>query len=615
MYDDVKKIAGLYIRVSTEDQAREGFSLPEQEKRLRAMCEYKGYEVYKIYKDAGISAKTGNHRPAFEELLQDIKDGKCNTIVVLKLDRLTRSVYDWENILKFLEENKAYLDCANDDINTTNANGKMISRILTSVSQQEIERTSERTKIGLAGAIKDGHIPCRTPLGYKRVEKKLVVNESTKGVIVRMFELYHKGKSFQTIANIYNEEKVLGKTNWCDSTIETMLKNEIYKGDFVHSKKGEKPTYYSNVAPAIIERNLWEECQVQKKKNARSYKRCLTYLYLQKLRCPKCGRILGGKATTKKNGTSYYYYYCNECQITIKENQLTDSINSIINELYEYDKVVNQTLLPMIKTKLNNPKEELSKELYVQNQKLERIRKAYVGGSFTLQEYDLEREVVETAIQELEHRIKECDICEELQFTPEDILIKRDIDYINKILYPKEYQERVSSWNELSRDEQAEYLMNWIENIELTYDESNVKVKKINFRNSFFEDLCSLYSKGYLDVSRNATDEDNNKIKIRYSEYLPMETVTENLLRLRQFYNVGFYESVYYYENQMIKFEYVDGRQIVRCFPVNEDISKMGIIYIDKNVKTQLSDKENVFEYIPSNETDKNYIMKPIVIN
>ena len=158
-----KKIAGLYIRVSTEDQAREGFSLPEQEKRLRAMCEYKGYEIYKVYKDAGISAKTGNKRPAFEELLQDIKDKKCNTIVVLKLDRLTRSVYDWENIIKFLEENNAYLDCANDDINTTNANGKMISRILMSVSQQEIERTSERTKVGLYGAIKAGHIPARAP--------------------------------------------------------------------------------------------------------------------------------------------------------------------------------------------------------------------------------------------------------------------------------------------------------------------------------------------------------------------------------------------------------------------------------------------------------------------
>ena len=101
-----KKVAGIYIRVSTEDQAREGFSLPEQEKRLRAMCEYKGYEIYKIYQDAGISAKTGNIRPAFEELLQDIREKKCNTIVVLKLDRLTRSVFDWEKIIKLFLKSK-----------------------------------------------------------------------------------------------------------------------------------------------------------------------------------------------------------------------------------------------------------------------------------------------------------------------------------------------------------------------------------------------------------------------------------------------------------------------------------------------------------------------------
>src|SRR5574344_797763 len=98
MYVD-KKIAGNYIRVSNEDQAREGFSIPEQEKRLRAMCEYKSYSIYKVYEDAGISAKKGNKRPAFDELLQDIKDKKINTIVVLKLDRLTCSVLDWEKIL------------------------------------------------------------------------------------------------------------------------------------------------------------------------------------------------------------------------------------------------------------------------------------------------------------------------------------------------------------------------------------------------------------------------------------------------------------------------------------------------------------------------------------
>ena len=261
--NEEKKVAGLYIRVSTEDQAREGFSLPEQEKRLRAMCEYKNYEVYDVYEERGISAKTGNYRPEFERLLQDIKDRKVNTIVVLKLDRLTRSVYDWENILKFLEENDAYLDCANDDINTTNANGKMISRILTSVSQQEIERTSERTKVGLSGAIKEGHIPARAPLGYKHIDKKLVPDPLTKDIVIRIYNLYFEGKSYYNIATIFNEEQVLGKTNWKDTGILRIISNEVYKGDYVHGKRTNHPTYYKDVIEPIISKEMWENCQVQ----------------------------------------------------------------------------------------------------------------------------------------------------------------------------------------------------------------------------------------------------------------------------------------------------------------------------------------------------------------
>ena len=300
-----RKVAGLYIRVSTEDQAREGFSLPEQEKRLRALCEFKGYDIYKLYKDAGISAKTGNTRPAFEELLQDIREKKCNTIVVLKLDRLTRSVYDMEFIMKFLEENNAYLDCANDDINTTSANGRMVARLLTTVSQNEIERTSERTKFGMAGAIKEGHIPHKAPFGYKHVDKKLVPDEATKDQIIRIFNLYYQGNSYHTISNLYIKEKVFGKTNWCDGTILKIIENEIYKGDFVHGKRTKNPTHYEDVVEPIVSKELWEECQVQKKKNARNYKRDKEYLFLQKLKCPKCGRILGGNATRKKNGNIY----------------------------------------------------------------------------------------------------------------------------------------------------------------------------------------------------------------------------------------------------------------------------------------------------------------------
>ena len=88
--------------------------MPEQKERLESFCKFKGYEIIDYYQDAGISAKTGNHRPEFERLKNDIKAKKINTIVALKLDRITRSIYDWENLMTFLDENDAYLDCVND---------------------------------------------------------------------------------------------------------------------------------------------------------------------------------------------------------------------------------------------------------------------------------------------------------------------------------------------------------------------------------------------------------------------------------------------------------------------------------------------------------------------
>ena len=79
--NEEKEKCGLYMRVSTEDQAREGFSLPEQKERLESFCKFKGYEIIDYYEDAGISAKTGNYRPEFERLKNDIKAKKVNTIV------------------------------------------------------------------------------------------------------------------------------------------------------------------------------------------------------------------------------------------------------------------------------------------------------------------------------------------------------------------------------------------------------------------------------------------------------------------------------------------------------------------------------------------------------
>lgn len=591
-----------------------GFSLPEQKERLETFCKFKGYEIIDYYEDAGISAKTGNHRPDFERLKNDIKAKKINTIVALKLDRITRSIYDWENLITFLDENDAYLDCSNDEINTTTANGKMISRLLMSVSQNEIERTSERTKIGLAGAIKSGHIPHVAPLGYKHEDKRLVIDYATKDIVVRIYDLYYNGYSYQKISNLFNDEQVLGKTNWRDSTIVTILENEIYKGDFVHGKRTKHPTYYEDVVEPIISKEMWEDCQVQKKKNSRSFQRTLTYLYMQKLKCPKCNRILGGKATTKKNGKSYFYYYCNDCKIEFKEKVINDYFNQFISELVEYDSVVNQFFLPMIKQKFDEPKEQLEKEINEQKNKLERIKKAYINGVFELKEYTEEKKIVENAITELESKLETTDCTKELKFTPKDILLKRDIDFINKVKLEKEYQERTKMWKDYTRQEQAELIMKYVDDIELDMLGTEIIVKQINFRESICKPCQELYDNGYIETVKPMIF-GNVLGSVRFSNYLPEEEVGEIIMRLRQYYDVGYAEATYYVDKQMFYFNFAeDNSAIVRVFPL-EDYYKLdpdnkmetyefGIIYIREEDKFQMQEVDTAFNYIPDETND-----------
>ena len=591
-----------------------GFSLPEQKERLEAFCKFKGYEIIDYYQDAGISAKTGNHRPEFERLKDDIRAKKINTIISLKLDRITRSIYDWENLITFLDKNNAYLDCANDEINTTTANGKMVSRLLMSVSQNEIERTSERTKIGLAGAIKQGHIPHVAPLGYKHEDKKLVVDYSTKDIVIRIFDLYYNGCSYQKISNIFNEEKVLDKTNWRDSTIQTILENEIYKGDFVHGKRTKQPTYYKDVVEPIVSKEMWEDCQVQKKKNSKSYQRTLTYLYLQKIQCPKCNRILGGKATTKKNGKTYYYYYCNDCKVQFKENLITEFFNQFISELVEYDSVVNQFFLPMIKQKFDEPKEQLAKEIKNQNNKLDRIKKAYINGAFDVKEYKEEKHIVEKAIKELQDKLEDTDCAEELRFTPQDILLKRDIDYINKLKLDKEYKEQTKTWKDYSRKEKAELIMKYVDYIELVLVGKEISVNKINFRETICKPYNDLYNKGYIDTTKPAIF-GNVVGNIRFSNYLNEEEASSVIMRLKQYYDVSYTEAIYYVKDQVFYFNFKEENSaIVRVFPLKDyykidpdnkmETYEFGIIYIKEEDKFQMQDINSAFDYIPDETND-----------
>ena len=611
------KIAGIYIRVSTEDQAREGFSLGEQEERLREFCKFKRYEIFKVYKDAGISAKS-DKRPAYQEMLEDIKSKNINVIVAFKLDRLTRSVYDIEKLMKIVNDLECDIDCLADESNTTTSNGRMVMRIMTSVSQNEIEKCSERTKVGLAGAIKQGHLPSRTTLGYKRENKKLVPNPLTKDIVIRIYNLYFEGKSYYNIATIFNEEQVLGKTNWKDTGILRIISNEVYKGDYVHGKRTNHPTLYKDVVEPIVSKEMWDNCQVQKKKNQKNYMRTQTYIFLQKLKCPKCGRILAGGASHKiKSDKWYFYYRCGNCKSNIHEDKIEDKIKVLLADILEYDNVVNEFFLPVLKSKIDNPKEQLEKELKSLNNKRDRIRKAYIDELFTEEEFKQESKLIENQIEMVNSKLLENSQAGQLNFTTEDILLKRDMDFINKIKLPISYYAFNDNWDLLDRDTRADIVMRYIDDIELELKGNKYEVKQINFRSTFYSDFEELYKKGYIDKKRPLTYDFNGicvDTNIRYSEYLPIKDVMQHLCRLNEYYEVNLYKGTYYKETEKLDIGPLQRNEVpIRVFPLqkdnngNENWLSMGMLATKNNPNDIKVNIRDVFETIPDNVTEEDF--------
>ena len=593
--DEKIKSAGIYIRVSTFDQAREGFSLREQEERLKEFCKFKRYNIYKVYQDAGISAKN-DKRPAYQEMIEDVKKGNINVIVALKLDRLTRSVYDIEKLMKFVNDYECDIDCMADESNTTTSNGRMVMRIMTSVSQNEIEKCSERTKFGMAGAIKNGHIPNRTGLGFKRENKKLVPDPLTKDIIVRIFDLYLEGKSHQAIANIYNKEKVLGKTNWYDSTIQKILSNELYKGDYVNGKRTKHPTYYENVIEPIVSKEKWESCQYQKLRNARHYERTATYLFTNKLKCSKCGNFLGGHATTKTNGKKYYYYKCNTCKTYFNEIDIEKELKAFMLELAKQDDLINNYYTPFIKSKLEDKTEDYKKEIKDLDKQLDRIKTAYIKGVVKLEDFDKEIKHIEYQKSDLEKRQKGQKQYEDLSFTLNDLLIIQDIQEIEFYTNP----DVLNNWSNKSKEDKQKIIGKYIDNITIEKKNNKFEISNIEFRKNYLEDM--IYNHYKFNTPCNVyMYEDEYGIPLKLNHELKTMKEAENYFKRLEKY-VGDYKLNYYIseiDEKENRFNYTqnnDVEKIIRLIGIGDkrkkDDFKLGVITLDLSMFKDKDGKE-----------------------
>ena len=600
-FSEEKKIAGIYIRVSTEDQAREGFSLGEQEEKLRQLCKYKGFEIFKVYKDAGISAKDMKNRPAFQTMLEDMKNGLINYIVAYKLDRVTRSVRDLEVLISTLEKYHCYLICDRDDVNTSTANGRFFVRMLTVLSQLEIEIVSERTKFGLNGAIKAGHIPGKCPLGYYRnKDKTLKIDNTTKDVVVRIFEMYLEGKSYQTIANILNKEKVLYPEvkRWIDSSINRIINNKIYMGDYERYKydNDRETELFMDVVPPIITRAMWEEVQKQKETNQRAYCRNRVYIFFQKLLCPTCGQIMTCKGTGGKK-SKYMYYFCDTCKLYYNEDEIENCLIDYILDLVEYDFHVKKYFYPILAEKKDDETKKIEKEIRKLEQQKERIKKVYLSGIVKEEDFAEDYKLIEKKLADLENKRIDSLEFEKDTYNSQHLLAERDIER-EKLTEHQMYKDvLLKLWTMKSKEEKQSFISKFIETATLKKDEEgNFDIEKINFRSSFVGQIDKLYDKGVVDfptmLERGGKLEDT-----RISVNMNNEQLQDYLSTLKKELDINYMDlGEYYFHDDKIDENY-------------DNKSKVAMIR-DRHIEFKLKKNQKVVRMVAIKQY-KNFLAKP----
>ena len=325
--DEIKKVrCAIYTRKSHEDGLEQEFNSLDAQyeagENYVASQKFKGWEVLpERYDDGGFSG--GNtSRPALQKLMDDVRSGKVDIVVVYKLDRLSRSLLDFMNLADFFEQHNVSFVSVTQDINTSTSAGRMMLNILMTFAQYEREVIAERIRDKIAGAKRRGkHCGGMPVLGYDtdKDTKKLVINETEAKLVKLIYDLYLQHASAKQVAIELNKRghrtkswitrkgKKRDGNVFTGQQVNSTLNNVLYVGKIRHRDKT-----YEGEHEAIIDKNTWNDVHQLLKGNlvARVSSKNATFsTFKGLLRCGYCGGALGITYTQKK-AKRYYYYIC-----------------------------------------------------------------------------------------------------------------------------------------------------------------------------------------------------------------------------------------------------------------------------------------------------------------
>jgi len=586
---------GIYVRVSTDDQRDNGYSIDSQLRMIKEYCEKNDYSIVDVYNDAGYSGKD-LMRPEMQRLLADIKSKKIDKLIAIKVDRLTRNNYDGFWILNYCEEHDVKIELILEPYDVSTANGEMIFGMNLVFGQRERKEIGARTKRAMEEMALEKIHPSKAPYGYIRNKETghLEVEPIEAQVVKDIFELCKQGNSTRSIATIMKDNNAyLKQGKWASDRIYKILTNAIYIGIFEYGKYKRKPQdilRVENYCEPIIDEITWNVTRNVLVKNRHSNYGEYIHLFSGLVKCPICGNIMSSSESFKyPNGKLKVYYHlrcknhnCSGFGLHYNTEKIESKLKRILEELTIFILSMDNEIITCKSTKSNDIKEieKAIEKLKLQEKKLVDL---YLSSNLDVETINYKNDVIKKEIDKLNKK--------KISLDPDNSSQEYTVELIKKLDCLEENDNLIFTniknigftflYDLLSREVKRDMIHRLVSQIEITRDKNyNIEIKNIKFTDEFITKSSKEYLK-YL----NKIMTDNN-IGIKYQE----EITKEKLKNLEQDYDIlsitemkNNKYSNEFLENFISKSKehlYIDG--IISCPYVDENKLKDILILVPK---------------------------------
>lgn len=471
----------IYIRVSTEEQAREGFSINAQKEKLRQYALARDWNIFDFYIDDGISGKNIKDRPEINRMLNDIRDGKVDNVLVYKIDRLTRSTKNLIELVELFNERNCAFNSLMESIDTSSATGRMFIKIVGIFAEFERENLAERVSFGYEQKTREGNYTNANGVyGYDYIVGKgdLIVNEFESKIVRYIYGQYLHSKSMTAICKELISHNVPTKRGgkWSQSTIFSILTNPLYIGKIrygVVNKKNNKFEVDGSQTPILDEETFYSVQEIMDNRQKYQKRRYPSEnsIFLGALFCSECGAKMG-TTQHKRVDILYVNYYCHnakngncDCKIISQnrvENAFMDYISQIeifepeAREMYGQDTSQQQEMSGII-----------NKEIEKTEKRQKEIRDLFLQDKISFGEY-------KEFINSLDEKIKQL---------KDDVhaIAEEETEFIDYESFKHIIGNIRENWAYLTNKEKCEFVHMFISRIDIYSHDKTLSVSECSF--------------------------------------------------------------------------------------------------------------------------------------